>query len=82
MYVTLINGYIACSFRKASVLILLNWNMDILFRPRSEKACLQEFANNTCADQPAHPRSLVSAFVVLILESTVCKLLTGEIYIF
>ena len=31
--------------------------------PRREKACLRLFANNTGADQPAHPRSLISAFV-------------------
>ena len=30
---------------------------------RREKTCLRELANNTGADQPAHPRSLISAFV-------------------
>ena len=34
------------------------------------------------ADQPAHPRSLVRAFVIPILEMTICKLATGEISIF
>ena len=29
-----------------------------------EKTCLWEFANNTGADQPAHPHSLISAFVI------------------
>ena len=37
------------------------------------------FANNTGADQPAHPRSLISAFVIRVLEITICKLATGEI---
>ena len=32
--------------------------------PRREKTCLKGFANNTGADQPAHPRSLISAFVI------------------
>ena len=32
--------------------------------PRREKTCLRGFANNTGADQPAHPRSLISAFVI------------------
>ena len=35
-----------------------------LIGPRREKTCLRGVANNTCADQPAHPRSLISAFVV------------------
>ena len=29
---------------------------------RRDKTCLRGFANNTGADQPAHPRSLISAF--------------------
>ena len=32
--------------------------------PRREKTCLRGFANNTGADQPAHTRSLISAFVI------------------
>ena len=34
------------------------------YGPRCEKTCLQGFVNNTGADQPAHPRSLISAFVI------------------
>ena len=37
------------------------------------------FANNKGADQPAHPRRLISAFVIRCLESISCKLDTGEI---
>ena len=44
--------------------------------------CLQGFANNTGTDQPAHQRSLISAFVIRFLESIICKLATGEILIF
>ena len=29
------------------------------------------FANNKGADQPAHPRSLISTFVIHLLESTI-----------
>ena len=50
--------------------------------PRREKTCLRVFANNTGAVQPAHLRSLISAFVIRFLESTICKLTTGEISIF
>ena len=36
----------------------------ILIWPRREKTCLQGFANNKGADQPAHTRSLISSFVI------------------
>ena len=49
---------------------------------RREKTCLRGFANKTGADQPAHPCSLISAFVVRFLESTVCKFATGKISFF
>ena len=54
----------------------------MLFGPQREKTCLQGVANNTGADQPAHPWSLISPFVIHFLESTICKLATGEISIF
>ena len=39
-------------------------------------------ANNKGADQPAHTRSLISAFVIGLLESRISKLANGEISIF
>ena len=36
-------------------------------------------ANNTGADQPGHPRSLISAFVNRFLKSIIYKLATGKI---
>ena len=42
------------------------WN---LFEPGHGKMCLMSYANNKGADQPAHPRSLISAFVVRCLNS-------------
>ena len=39
--------------------------------PRREKIYLRRFVNNTGADQPAHPRSLISAFVIRYLESII-----------
>ena len=41
--------------------------------PRREKTCLQGFANNTGADQPAHPRSPISAFVICLLKSIISR---------
>ena len=40
-----------------------------------------EFANNKGADQPADPRSLISAFVIRLLISIISKLLSSEISI-
>ena len=37
------------------------------------------YANNKDADQPAHPRSLISAFVVRCLDSIIPKLATAKI---
>ena len=40
------------------------------------------FANNTGEDQPVHPRSLISDFVICVLEGTISKLATSEISFF
>ena len=53
-----------------------------LYGHRLEKTCLRGFANNTGADQPAHPHSLISAFVIRVLLSTISKLATNEISFF
>ena len=52
------------------------------FIQQREKTCLWGFRKNTGPDQPAHPRSLISAFVIRFLESIICKLATDEITIF
>ena len=44
--------------------LILNIN-----EPGHEKTCLMSYANNKGADQTAHPRSLISAFVVRCLAS-------------
>ena len=36
-----------------------------------EKMCLMSYANNKGADQPAHPTSLISTFVVHCLDSII-----------
>ena len=50
--------------------------------PRGENTCLQRFANNKSADQPAHPRSLISVFFICLLESIISRLVTSEISFF
>ena len=39
--------------------------------PGHEKMCLMAYANNKDADLPAHPHSLISAFVVRCLDSII-----------
>ena len=38
------------------------------------KMCLMPYANNKGADQPVHPCSLISTFVVRCLDSMICIL--------
>ena len=42
--------------------------MTIVNGPGRKKTCLRRFVNNNGADQPAHPRSLISPFVIHLLE--------------
>ena len=50
------------------------------YGPRREKTCLLEFVNKG-ADQPAHPRSLISVCVIRFLENIISRLATSEILI-
>ena len=43
----------------------------LIYGPGHAKTCLMSYANNKSADQPAHPRSLISAFVVRCLDSII-----------
>ena len=48
----------------------------------ARKHVFRGFANNKGAYQSVHPCSLISAFVIRCLESTITKLATSEISIF
>ena len=50
-----------------------------LFEPGHEKMCLMSYANNKGADQPAHPHSLISTFVVCCLDSIISLDSTAKI---
>ena len=54
----------------------------LIYGPRRQKTCLQRFANNTGADQPAHPRSLISTFVIRLLGSIISRLAKSEFSVF
>ena len=45
-----------------------------VYEPGHEKLCLMSYANNKGADQPAHQRSLISAFVVRCLDSIIAEI--------
>ena len=51
---------------------------ELLFGQQREKPCLRGIANNSGADQPVHPRSLISALVIHFLENFICKLAADE----
>ena len=42
-----------------------------MYEAGHEKMCLMSYVNNKGADQPAHPRSLINAFVVHCLDSII-----------
>ena len=46
----------------------------VWFGPDHAKMCLKPYANSKGADQPARPCSLISPFVVCLLNSTICIL--------
>ena len=52
---------------------------DHKIEPRHDQTCLLPYANNKAADSLAHPRSLISAFVVRCLDSIISLLVIAEI---
>ena len=38
---------------------------------KEKKTCLQGYANNKGADEPAHPHRLISTFVIFLLENII-----------
>ena len=41
------------------------------YEPGHEQMCLRSYANKKGADQPAHPRSMISSFVVRCLDGII-----------
>ena len=66
-------------FSKAKYFVSVARYQMTIFGPQREKTRLRWFANNQGADQPAHPRSLISAFVIHFLEGIISRLATSEI---
>ena len=62
------------------LLVLPQKKAEVLFSllgPGHAKTCLMPYANNKGADQPVHPHSLISTFVVCCLDSIICILAPG-----
>ena len=53
--------------------------ISIKIGPGHVKMCLMPYANNKGADQPAHPHSLISIFVVHCLDSMICILAISKV---
>ena len=49
------------------------------YGPGHVKTCLMPYVNNKDADQPAHPHSLISTFVVRCLGSMICVLAISKV---
>ena len=47
--------------------------------PGHAKTCLMPYANNNGADKPAHPRSLISTFIVHCIDSMICILAISKV---
>ena len=71
------NGHDTCLVYISKYVCLI---ISVTYVVGSHWNCL--IANNTGAEQPEHPRSLISAFVIRIIEGFICKLAAGEISIF
>ena len=56
-----------------------NTTESLLLGPGHAKTCLIPYANNKDANQPAHPRSLISTFVLRCLDSMICILAISKV---
>ena len=54
-------------------------DIEDIHEPGHEKMCLMSYANNKGTDQPAHPRSLISTFVLHCLDSIISLVSVAEI---
>ena len=72
------------NYKKSLQIVIKLFNRVIIFiiltyEPGHAKMCLMPYKNNKGADQPAHPRSLISAFVVRSLDSIISLVSRSEI---
>ena len=58
---------------------LASLTFTLIFGPGHPNMCLMAYANDKGADQPAHPRNLISTFVVRCLDSIMPLVSISEI---
>ena len=58
-----------CGYKSVMIHKYDYWNSIKMQLNRAMRKCLKSYANNKGADQPAHPHSLISAFVVGCLDN-------------
>ena len=46
----------------------------------TRETCLRRFVNNKGAEQPAHPRRLISAFIIRVLKRIMSKLAQAKFF--
>ena len=68
-------------FNRAKMCCYRNKECSIVWASAQENMSLG-FTNNKGADQPVHPHSLISAYVIRLLESVLSKLAPSEISLF
>ena len=66
-------------FTNKFIICRLNMYLRLLYGPGHAKMCLKTYANNKGAVQPAHPRSLISTFVVRCFDSMMCILALSKV---
>ena len=71
--------FFVCFFHSYNLNETKNINIQFLSGPDHAKMCLMAYANNKGADQPAHPRSLISTFIVRCLDSMTCILAISKV---
>ena len=84
---TIANFFFFCAGSLSNVFFMVSFGMSfywliffkVRFGPCCKITCLQGFANNKGADQPARMRSLISTFVIRLLESIIPRLATRGI---
>ena len=72
------SGHLQSDIQRASFMFTLH-KTPLLNEPGHAKMYLMAYANNKDADQPAHPRSLISTFVVRCLDSMICILAISKV---
>ena len=73
-------GFLKMRLKYTTIMAIFAWNDSEWNEPRHEKTYLMPYAANKGTDKPAHPRSLISAFIVRCLDNITPIGATSEIW--